>query len=80
MRKYPQAHGLGSERALYDYAQAIKNEYMRRSSPISKVIYDDKIHIINNALGLHTYASRVQGKKLKSKNVNRPGFTGDSIS
>lgn len=71
LRKYPQAHSLGSERALYDYAQAIKNEYMRSSSPISKVIYDDKIHIINNALGLHTYASRVQGKKLKSKNEIR---------
>ncbi|WP_432697664.1 M48 metallopeptidase family protein [Marinobacterium sp. YM272] len=71
LKKYPQAHELGSEKALYDYAQGIKNEYMRSSSPISKVIYDDKIHVINNALGTHTYVSRVQGKKLKAKNEIR---------
>ena len=71
LQKYPQAHGLASEKALYDYAQGIKSQYMRSSSPISKVVYDDRIHIINNALGLHTYASRVQGKKLKSKNEIR---------
>lgn len=70
-KKYPQVHGLVSEKALYDYAQDIKNQYMRSSSPISKVVYDDKIHIINNALGLHTYVSRVQGAKLKKKNEIR---------
>lgn len=71
LKKYPQVHELVSERALYDYAQGIKNQYMRSSPPISKVIYDDKIHIINNALGLHTYVSRVQGAKLKKKNEIR---------
>ena len=70
-KKYPQVHGLVSEKALYDYAQGIKNQYMRSSSPISKVVYDDKIHVINNALGLHTYVSRVQGAKLKKKNEIR---------
>nr|WP_221796979.1 YgjP-like metallopeptidase domain-containing protein [Oceanobacter mangrovi] len=70
-KKYPQAHDLSSEKALYQYAQAIKNEFMRSSAPISKVIYDDKIHVINNALGLHTFVSRVQGGKLKSKNEIR---------
>jgi len=70
-KKYPQVHDLVSDRALYDYAQGIKNRYMRSSTPISKVVYDDKIHIINNALGLHTYVSRVQGAKLKSKNEIR---------
>ncbi|MAD45112.1 MAG: metal-dependent hydrolase [Oceanospirillaceae bacterium] len=71
LKKYPQVHNLNSEKALYSYAQDIKNAFMRSSSPISKVIYDDKIHIINNALGLHTYVSRVQGNKLKSKNEIR---------
>ncbi|GGB97891.1 hypothetical protein GCM10011352_25000 [Marinobacterium zhoushanense] len=71
LKKYPQPHELGSERALYEYAQGIKNQYMRSSAPISKVIYDDKIHVINNALGLHTYVSRVQGSKLKAKNEIR---------
>jgi len=71
LKKYPQAHSLSSERALYDFAQAIKRDYMRSSDPISKVVYDDKIHIINNALGLHSYVSRVQGNKLKAKNEVR---------
>jgi len=71
LKKYPTAHDLVSERTLYNYAQGIKNEYMRSSSPISKVVYDDKIHIINNALGLHTHVSRVQGAKLKAKNEIR---------
>ncbi|MGB1091938.1 MAG: YgjP-like metallopeptidase domain-containing protein [Oceanobacter sp.] len=71
LKKYPQAHDLNSEKALYDYAQGIKNQYMRSSAPISKVIYDDKIQLINHALGLHTYVSRVQGGKLKAKNEIR---------
>ena len=71
LKRYPEPHRLSSERALYDYAQTMKNQFMRSSSPISKVIYDDKIHVINNALGLHTFVSRVQGKKLKAKNEIR---------
>ncbi|VDA26794.1 hypothetical protein BANRA_05311 [Klebsiella pneumoniae] len=30
-------------------------------------MYDSKIHVLNNALGLHTAISRVQGGKLKAK-------------
>ena len=44
---------------------------MRKSSPISKVVYDKKIHIINNALGLHSYVNRTHGNKIKSKNEIR---------
>ena len=44
---------------------------MLSSSPIKKVIYDDSIHLSNNALRLHIYVSRVQGNKLKAKNDMR---------
>ena len=71
LEKYPVAHDITSARALYDFAMAIKNESLRSSRPISKVVYDDKIHIINHALGLHTYASRVQGNRLKAKSEIR---------
>ena len=30
-------------------------------------MYDNKIHVLKNALGLHTAISRVQGGKLKAK-------------
>lgn len=71
LKKYPLAHNLNGPKPLYDYAMALKNAYMRSSPPISKVVYDDKIHVINNALGLHTFVSRVQGNKLKAKHEIR---------
>jgi len=56
---------------LREYAVSIKNQFIKKSSPLSQVIYDPKIHVIKNALGLHTFVSRVQGNKLKSKNEIR---------
>jgi len=67
LNKYPVAHNITSARALYDYTLDIKNTYLRKSNPLSKVIYDDKIHAVKHALGLHTYISRIQGNKLKAK-------------
>lgn len=71
LSKYPDAHQLSSEKQLYEYTQALKQTYMRSSAPISKVVYDDKIHVIHNALGLHSFVSRVQGSKLKAKHEIR---------
>lgn len=69
--KYPISHDIKTEKALYDYAIAIKNKYLRTAQPISKVIYDGKINVVNQALGTHTFVSRVQGAKLKAKNEIR---------
>jgi len=68
LSKYPCAHGIKNDGALRDHVMAIKNQYLKKSAPLSKVVYDSKIHVINNALGLHKYISRVQGGKIKSKN------------
>jgi len=70
-QRYPERHAIQSERALFEYTMAIKNQYMKKTAPLSKVIYDSKIHLINNALGLHTYVSKVHGNKIKSKNEIR---------
>ncbi|GAA5647438.1 M48 metallopeptidase family protein [Vibrio proteolyticus] len=69
--RYPEKHTIKSEKALLDYTMALKNRFMKKAAPLSKVIYDSKIHLINNALGLHTYASRVHGGKIRSKNEIR---------
>jgi UTP pyrophosphatase len=45
----------------------LKAEYLRGADAVSKVAFDSKIHVIRNALGLHTTVSRVQGSRLKSK-------------
>ncbi|WDE06790.1 M48 family metallopeptidase [Thalassomonas viridans] len=69
--KYPDCHSFTRDHELRDYVLSLKSRYMKKSSPLSKIVYDNKIHVINNALGLHTYISRVQGGKLKSKNEIR---------
>ena len=67
LRKYPVAHGVRTDKALFDYVLALKNEFLRSSEPLNKVAFDSKLHVIRNALGTHTTVSRVQGSKLKSK-------------
>lgn len=67
LKKYPAAHGVRTDKALYDYVMALKGEFLRSSEPLSKVAYDSKLHVIRNALGTHTTVSRVQGSKLKAK-------------
>ncbi|EIW3888516.1 M48 family metallopeptidase [Klebsiella pneumoniae] len=66
-KRYPQGHDVNSDKALYQYTQDLKNRFLRGAAPINKVMYDSKIHVLNNALGLHTAISRVQGGKLKAK-------------
>ncbi|MDG3088030.1 M48 family metallopeptidase [Vibrio hannami] len=70
-QKYPEYHQIKSEKALFDYTVELKNRYMKKTSPLSKVVYDGKIHLINNALGLHSFVSRNHGGKLKAKNEIR---------
>lgn len=71
LKKYPKTHSIGNDNQLREFVQDLKNQYLKKSSPLSKIAFDNKIHVINNALGLHTYVSRVQGGKLKSKNELR---------
>ena len=71
LNNYPKGHKIVNDKMLYSYVMEIKNEYLKKGDPISKVVYDSKISLENQALGLHTYVSRVQGKKLKSKNEIR---------
>ncbi len=71
LKKYPSAHDIRTDRALYNFAVETKNEFLRNSQPLSKVVYDGKINVIHHALGLHTFVSRVQGGKLKAKHEIR---------
>ena len=70
-QRYPAAHSVRTDKALYDYIQALKSEFLRNADPINKVAYDNKLHVIQHALGLHTSISRVQGGKLKAKHEIR---------
>ena len=70
LSKYPKTHSFTNDKMLYDYTMDLKNDYFKKFQ-ISKVVYDGKINVINNALGLHTFISRIQGNKLKAKNEIR---------
>ncbi len=70
-QRYPQAHQVRTDKALYQYVQDLKDEYLRNAASVDKVAFDSKIHVIQHALGLHTSISRVQGAKLKAKHEIR---------
>ncbi len=73
LKRYPTPHTVVNDKGLRDYVMSLKNRYMKQSGPLSKIIYDPSIQVVKNALGLHSYVSRVQGGKLKSKNEIRIG-------
>jgi predicted metal-dependent hydrolase len=65
--KYTKAHEVRTDKALFSYVQTLRSEHLRGADPLSKVLFDNKLHVVNNALGTHTTVSRVQGNKLKAK-------------
>jgi predicted metal-dependent hydrolase len=67
LNKYPFIHNIRTDKALYDYVAQLKSEHLRNEGQLSKVIFDNKLHVIKNALGTHTTISRVQGVNLMSK-------------
>ena len=71
LKKYPLVHTIRTDKALYTYTVELKNALLKQSQPLSKVIYDDNIKDLHQALGLHTFISRVQGGKHKAKNEIR---------
>ena len=71
LKKYPIPHSMKSDKTLFEYTNNLKNDFIKKSSPLSKVLYDGKINVIHNALGTHHFISRVQGSKLKAKNEIR---------
>ncbi|MCD2513932.1 M48 family metallopeptidase [Comamonas endophytica] len=70
-RKYPQAHALRTDKALYEYTAELKAQHLRKGATLQKVAYDSKIHVVRNALGLHTSRALVQGGKLSARHEIR---------
>ncbi|OQR37704.1 metal-dependent hydrolase [Pseudomonas sp. Bc-h] len=66
-QRYPGRHDVQSDKALYAYALALKQEHLRNAPSIDKVLFDNRLDLTHRALGLHTTVSRVQGGKLKAK-------------
>ena len=66
-QRYLQSHTIQTDKVLYEYCNEIKQEFLRNTPLLDKVIYDNRLSIEHHALGLNTAISRVQGGKLKAK-------------
>ena len=66
-QRYPLAHTIQTDKALYEYCNNIKQNFLRNAPLLDKVMYDNRLSIEHHALGLNTAISRVQGGKLKAK-------------
>ncbi len=66
-RRYPDAHQIRTDGALYDHAAALKARHLRNAPALNKVAYDGRLQIDQRALGPLTAASRVQGGRLAAK-------------
>jgi UTP pyrophosphatase len=66
-RRYAQVHEVRTDGALYEYVADLRSRFMRNAEPLAKVVYDNRLHVIQHALGTHTTVSRVQGGRLKAK-------------
>ncbi len=73
LKRYPLPHEIKTDKALYEFAVELKNQFLRKANPLSRVTYDSRINVIHDALGLHTFISRVQGGRLKAKHEIRVG-------
>jgi UTP pyrophosphatase len=65
--KYPDAHEVRTDKALFETVNERKQRFLRNAPPLSLVIYDNKLKVLQHALGTHTTVARVQGGKLKAK-------------
>jgi UTP pyrophosphatase len=65
--RYADTHQITSDKALFEFANQFKQQYLKNAPPLAKVHFDNRLTIDYHALGLNTAISRVQGGKLKAK-------------
>ncbi len=71
LKKYPRSHDIQTDKALGQFVREMKRSFLRKAAPLSKICYDNKLHVVKHALGTHTFVSRIQGNKLKAKHEIR---------
>lgn len=50
-KRYPGTHDYATDKALWQYTQDLKNQFLRNAPPINKVMYDNKIHVLKTRSG-----------------------------
>ena len=41
LKRYPHAHAMRSDKALYAYTNSLKAQYLRKASRLNSVVYDN---------------------------------------
>lgn len=67
LQKYSASHNIRTDKALYDYVFDLKDKFIKNAPNPAKIVFDNDMHALQLALGMHKTISRVQGVKLKSK-------------
>ena len=67
LERYPEPHEYNSNKLLRTYTNQIKNTYLKSSERLTKVCFDDKLHLVHHALGTQSFISLAHGKKLKTR-------------
>jgi len=65
--RYPATHAVRSDGALYDYTLALKNRFLRNAPAPDRVLFDSRLELTANALGINGKRPRVQGSKIRCK-------------
>ena len=55
--KYPAPHEHNSNKLLRAYTQQIKTQYLKTTERLSKICFDDQLHLVHHALGTQTFVS-----------------------
>lgn len=50
-RRYPDRHDVQSDKALYGYAQDLRQHYLRSAPNLDKVLFDNRLDLTHRALG-----------------------------
>ena len=66
-QRHPGRHEVQSDKALYAYTNALRQEHLRNAPGIDRVWYDSKLDVISKALGMHTAISHVHGGRMKAR-------------
>ena len=66
-QRHPDRHSVRNDRMLLDFVGELKARYLKSAPPLAKVLYDNRLQAVRQALGTHTAVSRVQGNQLKAK-------------
>ena len=65
--KYPAPHEHNSNKLLRAYTQQIKTQYLKTTERLSKICFDDQLHLVHHALGTQTFVSLAHGGRLKTR-------------